>query len=139
MSLPLRYRPWRPRHVRLIARDLLRPASAKPSSATEQLEGAVDWLCRAQDVRNGHSDAGGVSAGWSFEDGWLPSYPETTGYIIETFIAAADVLRRPELVRRAQRMIDWELSIQQQDGAFPGHFGEAGSQPVIFNTGQIMH
>jgi len=36
-------------------------------------------------------------------------------------------------------MIDWELSIQQQDGAFPGHFGEAGSQPVIFNTGQIMH
>jgi hypothetical protein len=36
-------------------------------------------------------------------------------------------------------MIDWELSIQHADGAFPGHFGEPGSQPVIFNTGQIMH
>ena len=36
-------------------------------------------------------------------------------------------------------MIDWELSIQLSDGAFPGHFGEAGSRPVIFNTGQIMH
>ncbi len=36
-------------------------------------------------------------------------------------------------------MIDWELSIQLPDGAFPGHFGEPGSQPVIFNTGQIMH
>ena len=50
------------------------------------LQGAIDWLCRAQDVRDGKDDQGGVSAGWSFEDGWLPGYPETTGYIIETFL-----------------------------------------------------
>jgi uncharacterized protein YyaL (SSP411 family) len=80
-----------------------------------------------------------VSAGWSFEDGWLPSYPETTGYIIETFLAAARILNRPELDARAGRMVDWELSIQLADGAFPGHFGEEGSHPVVFNTGQIMH
>jgi hypothetical protein len=36
-------------------------------------------------------------------------------------------------------MIDWVLSIQVENGAVPGHFGEPGSQPVIFNTGQIMH
>jgi len=70
---------------------------------------------------------------------WLPSYPETTGYIIETFLAAAKLLDRPELVDRAQRMIEWELSLQATDGAFPGHFGEPGSNPVIFNQGQIMH
>jgi len=69
----------------------------------------------------------------------LPSYPETTGYIIETFLEAARRLGRNDLCGRAQRMIDWELSIQQPDGAFPGHFGEPGSRPVIFNTGQIMH
>lgn len=103
------------------------------------LRAAIEWLCVAQDARDGKSDAGGVSAGWSFEDGWLPSYPETTGYIIETFIAAAKLLDQPELLRRAHRMIDWELSVQLADGAFPGHFGEPGSQPVIFNTGQIMH
>jgi len=80
-----------------------------------------------------------VSAGWSFEDGWLPSYPETSGYIIETFLAASAVLNRPELVERARRIIDWELSIQNDDGSFPGHFGEPGSRPVIFNTGQIIH
>ena len=40
---------------------------------------------------------------------------------------------------RANRILDWELSIQHPDGAFPGHFGEPGSQPVIFNQGQIMH
>jgi len=138
-SLPFRYRPWRPRHARLIVADIVRPGSRLPQTHEAHLRGAIDWLCRAQDVREDEPDAGGVSAGWSFEDGWLPSYPETTGYIIETFLAAAEILKQPELAPRAGRMIDWELSIQAPDGAFPGHFGEEGSQPVIFNTGQIMH
>ena len=138
VRLPMRYKPWRPRHASLVW-DSLRGASGEPQTHATHLSAAIDWLCRAQDVRNGHADAGGVSAGWSFEDGWLPSYPETTGYIIETMLAAAQLLQRPELVARAQRMIDWELSIQLPDGAFPGHFGEPGSRPVIFNTGQIMH
>lgn len=138
-SLPFRYRPWQPNHARLVFEDLFRRASGPRYEHQVHLQGAIDWLCCAQDVRDGLSDAGGVSAGWSFEDGWLPSYPETTGYIIETFIAAAAVLEQPELIERAVRMVDWELSIQLPDGAFPGHFGEVGSQPVIFNTGQIMH
>ena len=136
--LPLRYKPWRPRHLSLVW-DSVRGTGAEGQPHAVHLAAAIDWLCRAQDVRDGHPDAGGVSAGWSFEDGWLPSYPETTGYIIETMLAAAQVLQRPELVARAQRMIDWELAIQLPDGAFPGHFGEPGSRPVIFNTGQIMH
>ena len=138
-SLPFRYRPWQPNHARLIVGDLFKRASESRQEHEVHLRGAIDWLCYAQDIRNGEPDAGGVSAGWSFEDGWLPSYPETTGYIIETFLAAAAVLDRPELIERAGRMVDWELSIQLPDGAFPGHFGEVGSQPVIFNTGQIMH
>jgi hypothetical protein len=138
-ALPFRYRPWQPRHARLIVWDLFKRGSESRQEHGAHLRGAIDWLCRAQDVRNGEADAGGVSAGWSFEDGWLPSYPETTGYIIETFLAAAAVLRQPELIGRARRMVDWELSIQLPDGAFPGHFAEAGSRPVIFNTGQIMH
>ena len=138
-ALPFRYRPWRFRHARLIFRDIFAAADQPTLDHTTHLHAAIDWMCRAQDVRDGHPDEGGVAAGWSFEDGWLPSYPETTGYIIETFIAAADVLSRPELTTRAQRMIEWELSIQNDDGSFPGHFGEKGSRPVIFNTGQIMH
>ena len=138
-SLPFRYRPWQPAHARLIFADMFKPASEPRLEHKVHLRGAIEWLCRAQDIRDGDSDAGGVSAGWSFEDGWLPSYPETTGYIIETFLAAAGVLEQPELIERAGRMIDWELSIQLPDGAFPGHFGEVGSRPVIFNTGQIMH
>lgn len=139
IGLPFRYQPWRPRHLRLIMADISKPASQELQDTTTHLAAAIDWLCHAQDVRDDTPDAGGVAAGWSFEDGWLPSYPETTGYIIETFLAAAKILTRPELVDRAQRMIDWELSLQAQDGAFPGHFGEPGSKPVIFNQGQIMH
>lgn len=136
--LPARYKPWRPRHIALVL-DSVRRVETAPQRHEVHLGAAIDWLCRAQDVRDGQTDAGGVSAGWSFEDGWLPSYPETTGYIIETMLEASRVLGRSELVERARRMIDWELSIQQPDGAFPGHFGEPGSRPVIFNTGQIMH
>jgi hypothetical protein len=139
LQLPLRYKPWQKRHLRLMIRDMAGAARQPEQDHRTHLRGAVDWLCRAQDVRNNQPDAGGVAAGWSFEDGWLPSYPETTGYIIETFIAAAEQLGRPELVSRAQKMLDWELSLQSSDGAFPGHFGEAGSHPVIFNQGQIMH
>jgi hypothetical protein len=123
----------------LILDDLLGISEQPERDGLEHLKGAVDWLCHAQDVRVGFSDEGGVSAGWTFEDGWLPSYPETSGYIVETFLAAATILERPELRDRADRIIDWELSIQHSDGAFPGHFGEPGSKPVIFNTGQIMH
>lgn len=139
LTLPARYKPWHPRHARLILADIVHRETQAPQPHEVHLAAAIDWLCRAQDVRAGEADAGGVSAGWSFEDGWLPSYPETTGYIIETFIAAAEILQRPALIERAQRMLDWELSLQSPEGAFPGHFGEPGSHPVIFNQGQILH
>ena len=138
-ALPFRYRPWHFLHARLILKDLVAVADQPALDSKSHLQAAIDWLCHAQDMRSGWHDEGGVAAGWSFEDGWLPSYPETTGYIIETFIAAAELLDLPDLKARAQRMIDWELSIQNSDGSFPGHFGETGSRPVIFNTGQIMH
>ena len=139
LSLPFRYKPWRPYHLRLILADLAGTARQPERDHETHLKSAINWLCRAQDLRDGKSDSGGVSAGWSFEDGWLPSYPETSGYIVETFIAASELLNRRDLLHRAHRILDWELSIQNADGSFPGHFGEAGSRPVIFNTGQIMH
>jgi Highly conserved protein containing a thioredoxin domain len=139
LQLPLRYKPWQGRHLRLLLQDVAGTARQAEHDHRTHLRSAIDWLCRAQDARSRYPDAGGVAAGWSFEDGWLPGYPETTGYIIETFIAAAHHLDQPQLLERARQMIDWELGLQADNGAFPGHFGEAGSQPVIFNQGQIMH
>jgi hypothetical protein len=139
IELPFRYKPWQPAHLGIIFDDLT-GLSKQPVQADEiHLKATIDWLCRAQDQRLGQKDQGGISAGWSFEDGWLPCYPETSGYIIETFLAAGKILNNPELKVRAEQIVDWELSIQNADGSFPGHFGEATSKPVIFNTGQIMH
>jgi hypothetical protein len=135
-----RYQPWRPRHMRLVFQDISGGSKQENHYNDEtHLGAALDWLCVAQDILDERLDAGGVSAGWSFDEGWLPGYPETTGYIVETFIEAAQVLRRPDLIARAHRMIDWLLALQHADGAFPGHYGEPGSKPIIFNTGQIMH
>ena len=138
ISLPFRYKIWNPLHIKLIASDLINPNQPIHGHDTH-LTAAISWLCRAQDIRSNKTDSGGVAAGWSFEDGWLPSYPETSGYIVETFVAAADLLNQQYLLDRANKILEWELSIQNQDGSFPGHFGEASSTPVIFNTGQIMH
>jgi hypothetical protein len=138
-QLPIRYKLWKPLHLKLILKDLLNAGGQPVLDHASHLSAAIDWLCHAQDNRAQFSDHGGVSAGWSFEDGWLPSYPETSGYIVETFLAAQNTLAQPQLRERASRILDWELSLQNSDGAYPGHFGEAGSQPVIFNTGQIIH
>ncbi|MGR9052257.1 MAG: prenyltransferase/squalene oxidase repeat-containing protein [Gammaproteobacteria bacterium] len=139
IALPFRYKPWRPEHISIVFDDI-KGLSRQPAADDEtHLKAAIEWLCRAQDQRRNQNDHGGVSAGWSFEDGWLPSYPETSGYIVETFLAAEKTLNNPDLKKRASQIIEWELSIQNADGSFPGHFGEHGSKPVIFNTGQIMH
>jgi hypothetical protein len=130
---------WRPRHIRLVFQDLAGQSERSVNDDKTHLALALEWLCLAQDVRDGRFDAGSVSAGWSFKYGWLPGYPETTGYIIETFIEAAEALKRPDLIGRAHRMIDWELTLQHADGAFPGGHGDPGNKPVIFNTAQIMH
>lgn len=139
IELPFRYKPWRPTHLAIVFDDLTGLSKQSIRNDEIHLKASIDWLCRAQDQRLGQKDQGGISAGWSFEDGWLPCYPETSGYIIETFLAAGKILNNPELKIRAEQIVDWELSIQNADGSFPGHFGEIGSKPVIFNTGQIMH
>ena len=138
-GLPARYKLWTPQHIKLILNDLLNAGRQPVLDHNHHLTAAIQWLCYAQEKRTQQTDKGGISAGWSFEDGWLPSYPETSGYIVETFIAAHHVSPQPELLSRASQIIDWELSLQNSDGSFPGHFGETGSSPVIFNTGQIIH
>jgi len=119
---------------RLTLRELLRPKTPVAIPLRARREAALDWLCRAQDV-NGD---GGVAAGFHLLDGWLPSYPETTGYIAVTFFEQAARDRRPDLARRAWRMIDWLLTRRRDDGAFPGLFGGRSRRPIVFNTGQIL-
>ena len=102
------------------------------------IQAAVSWLCRAQDFTA--TPGGGVAHSYSLRKAsWLPSYPETTGYIVPTFFHCARFLQDPALRTRAKAMLDWLVSIQLPDGGFQG--GTVTATPVVpvaFNTGQIV-
>src|SRR5262249_16179426 len=98
---------------------------------------AIQWLCRAQD--RSRSADGGVGRDYSLVNGWASSYPETTGYIIPTFIDYANWTGTTDTRNSARRMLDWLAGIQMSCGAFQG--GKIDSRPVApvaFNTGQIL-
>ena len=108
-----------------------------PPDSEQALAAAADWLAVAQD-RSRSSD-GGVARHFSLVTGWAASYPETSGYIVPTFLELARRTRQEQLCRRARRVLDWLVSIQLSDGAFQG--GPIGASPVlpaIFDTGQIL-
>lgn len=122
----------RPAHWWLIRRNrgLIEPVGVDP---IRRLDSAMRWLCRAQDA----SQEGGVAGAYTLASGWLPPYPETTGYIIETFLSYADWTGDAGFAERALRMGDWEIGIQLESGAVRGGVG-INEHPVVFNTGQVM-
>ena len=99
-----------------------------------QLEAAMRWLCAAQD-RDRDS---GVAGSYTLLKGWSRSYPETTGYIIPTFLAFARYTGRTDFVDRGIRMADWLLSLQAADGSFGGGVAGGKRWPSVFDTGQIL-
>lgn len=109
-----------------------RPAPV-PGDREAALRLAVQWLFRAQD-RAGD----GGCASYHLRSGWGTSYPETTGYIIPTLLAAADHLQLPEARARALRAANWLLHIELPEGGWQG--GRIGEdQPmVVFNTAQVI-
>jgi len=95
------------------------------------IEKAIKWLCRAHDS----TDDGGVSEGYHLFYGWLPSYPETTGYIIETFFDYFTLSNDESMKDRAIKMADWLLGIQNNDGSIPDSYFK---ENLVFDTGQVI-
>jgi hypothetical protein len=101
------------------------------------IESGLAWIARAQDLSR--TKDGGVARHFSVLDGWSSSYPETTGYIIPTFIEHATRTNDVALLSRARHMLDWLVSIQFSEGGFPGGMVDQTPRvPVTFNTGQIL-
>lgn len=123
---------YNPRNISMLLAIAL--SYARPKIRKVSLPLAMTWLCRAQDVTR----CGGVAAGYSFRNGWEAAYPETTGYIIETFYDYAQFSGDASYRKSAREMANWLISIQMPSGAF--HGGPVNSQPspVVFNTGMIL-
>jgi uncharacterized protein YyaL (SSP411 family) len=93
-------------------------------------------LVRAQDANTD----GGVSHAFRLRQGWGRSYPETTGYIIPTFLCLADYTGNPLYHARAERAVGFLSGLQLAGGAFPaGTLAEKEPRPSVFNTGQIIN
>jgi rhamnogalacturonyl hydrolase YesR len=143
----LMQKPFYPSHFSVLFYDLIRPPYSEAEDRSEysskdhmyennsvHLEAAMQWLCYAQDVNND----GGVSAYYNLSSGWKASYPETTGYIIPTFLDYCNFTGQREFRNRALRMADWLVSIQLPVGAFQGGPVDIPPKPSVFNTGQIV-
>jgi hypothetical protein len=117
-----------------LARLLPPPAGEATARA---LERAVAWLCRTHDVTGRR----GSSKGFSLMHGWLPAYPETTGYVLGTLLDyAARTGDRSDLVEHAREMGAWETRIQQPDGGVMlGHVDTQPRRSIVFNTGMVLH
>lgn len=99
------------------------------------LDGAIDWLRRAQDAT---PDAGVAQTWFVKRRRWANSYPETTGYIIPTFYRYAELVGDSDVRDRARRMAEWESEIQLPDGGVvAGALGDS-DRPTVFNTGQVL-
>ena len=123
------------------ARDLW-PGRNDTADPAHHLDAAMHWLCAAHDAAGGD----GVARSYSLRfqrahnrSGWLAAYPETTGYIIPTFVDYAG-LRGDESYRaRALRMAEWESDVQMPEGAVKGGTIDAAPpSPAVFNTGQVL-
>ena len=118
-------------------REETRIASNPVGTPGEHASAAARWLATAQD----HGERGGFSKCYYPISGrWEKSYPETTGYILGSFLKYADASDDPRYRERARRAADWLLDIQLDCGGIQaGTIGRPDVVPTIFNTGQVVH
>jgi hypothetical protein len=131
-------------YTSLASRDMARGYLALPRRQPDDndaLQAAMSWICRAQDAAGGR----GVARSFAFayhpffrRRGWLPAYPETTGYIIPTMFEYARRTGSSEFFSRAVAMTEWECDVQMGNGAVMGGTVDTPPTPAVFNTGQVL-
>lgn len=124
---------FKPSILRLFLMDLFKN-SYKIQPNLFHIQRAIDWLNYAHSKTND----GGVSFGYSLKSGWAPSYPETSGYIIPTFIDYYNFFHNDLYKKKCEVIADWECSIQLKNGGFQSGVINQNEKPAIFNTGQII-
>src|SRR5262245_36041592 len=119
--------------LRALRRAVLPPRGTRVA-LERNLQSAYQWLCTAQDA----AADGGVAGCYNLLKGWGASYPETTGYIIPTFLHYADAFNDADARQRAIRMADWEVDVQLPSGAVRSGMLDVKVGPAVFNTGQVL-
>lgn len=97
-------------------------------------EAALQWLRRCLEMTGNQ----GFSHSFSPIFGWKEAYPETTGYLLETFFDYSRHHADPSLAATAHGQAAWLCRLQMPNGAFPGGTLADEPRPSAFNTGQIL-
>jgi hypothetical protein len=118
---------------KLILRDLYR-LNYQIFSNEHHIKKAINWLVYAQKINKD----GGISEGYDLIYGWLPSYPETSGYIIPTLFDYYFISKNAHYIQICKEIADWECSIQLKSGGFRNNKAGFESKAFIFDTGQIL-
>jgi predicted SAM-dependent methyltransferase len=96
---------------------------------------AMQWLEKAFNANNRK----GVSAAYDLlHKKWLVSYPETTGYIIPTFIEYYKLSNETKYLNFAELMGEWEIDLFWEKGGIGEPEGVYGLSPRVFNTAQVI-
>jgi hypothetical protein len=134
----VRYRAWAAGHPSFLLQQYFdRNRNARRGiSDADHLHAAAQWLAAAQDSQ---SD-GGVAGRYRLDRGWTSSYPETTGYIVPTFLALDTAFPEAGFRHRAERAVRFLLSVQLPEGGYPGfEIALNRTVPAPFDTAQILH
>ncbi len=128
-------------HVRRdLMRYLLRNVKPVTGQTVERAKAAVNWLLLAQSA----TPDDGVSLGFfpcdGVYQGWRPSYPETTGYIITSLLQYSRQFGDDHVREAALNMAHWEIAVQMPSGAVQGGpvTSPDSQTPAAFNTGMVL-
>lgn len=101
---------------------------------------AVKWLLHAQQAARDSGVPVGYFPCRGEPAGWMPSYPETTGYIITSLLAYAECFGDPVARDAALMMARWEIAIQMPSGAVQGGpvCPPIKQTAAAFNTGMVL-
>lgn len=115
---------------------MFEPLPAKPI-LEQHLHAALTWLLAGIDHQKGKGSPAFASR-WRYPvQGWSPSYPETTGYLIETLLHPQAMERFPTAEGAARSCANWLLKVQLPSGAFSAGYAN-GQHPSVFNSAQIV-
>ena len=99
-----------------------------------RIQAGYQWLKNAYLATQGN----GFSKGYSYFSGWMPSYPETSGYIISTLLKYHQTYQDEESLLIAKSTAEWLFTKHNSDGGISA-IREKPSNSFAFDTGMVLH
>jgi len=101
--------------------------------AEARLHATFDWILQSIAAVHGQ----GSSKGYSYIRGWLPAYPETSGYIVSSLLRYGETFAAPQAIEKAKGIAHWLGGVINADGGISAIRATA-SPSLAFDTGMVL-